>query len=301
MDPPKPNLFLELLSRPGPITADGAMGTSLMELGLASGEAPESWNQRADRRDLVGSIHAGFVAAGAQIVLTNSFGGNPLRLARHGLSEQVFELNRAAARIARTAVGPGIAVAGSMGPCGEFLYPLGDLSAPEVSASFARQAAALAAGDVDLLWIETMAALDEAEAALIGARAGAPGLPIVVTLTFDRGGRTMMGVSPIQAARALNEWGLAAWGANCGSGGLEMEQIIEQMIEACPEATLVAKGNAGSPRLTEAGTVYDLSLEQAAEQAGRLLARGVRIIGGCCGTKPAHLRAISKVLRAVAD
>lgn len=292
-----PNPFLALLARGEPIMADGAMGTSLMAAGLEPGEAPETWNVRADRRDRIKAVHAGYVEAGAQIVLTNTFGASPVRLAIHGLSERAFELNQAAAELAREAVGRDVVVGGSIGPVGEFLAPLGLLSPADARAAFALQASALAAGGVDVLWIETMAALDEVTAAVEGARAGAPNLPIVTTMTFDSHGRTMMGVWPADAAPALAGLGVAAFGANCGTGPQEIETAITAMRGARPDGVLIAKGNAGVPRFVGTSTIYDMTPEMAAEHARRALDLGATIVGGCCGTTTAHIRAMADVVR----
>lgn len=291
------NAFLDLLATGDPIVADGAMGTSLMAAGLEPGEAPETWNVRLDRRDRVKAVHAGYAEAGSQIVLTNTFGASPIRLRVHGLDEQAFELNRAAAELAREAVGSDVVVGGSMGPVGEFLVPLGTLAPEEARDAFALQASALAAGGVDVIWIETMADLAEVRAAVEGARRGAPDLPIVTTMTFDSHGRTMMGTWPADAAPALDALSAAAFGANCGTGPAEIETAITAMREARPWARLVAKGNAGVPRFVGTSTVYDMTPEMAAEHARRAVGMGASIIGGCCGTTAAHLRAMARAIR----
>jgi 5-methyltetrahydrofolate--homocysteine methyltransferase len=270
-----------------------------MSDGLEPGEAPETWNLRADRRDRIKAVHAGYVQAGAQIVLTNSFGASPIRLDVHGLMERAAEINLAAAELAREAVGPDIVVAGSIGPVGAFLAPLGELAPDEAREAFAIQAAALAAGGVDVLWIETMADLGEVTAAVEGVRQAAPHLPIVATMTFDSHGRTMMGTWPRDAADAIASLGVAAAGANCGTGPAEIETAIEAMHAASPGTVLVAKGNAGLPRFVGTGTVYDMTPEMGAVHARRARALGATIIGGCCGTTAAHIRAMATALREV--
>ncbi len=297
MAPDPANLFLQLIAQDGPIVADGAMGTTVMKAGLEPGEAPETWNIRPDRRDRIKAVHASYVEAGAQIVLTNSFGASPIRLGVHGLSERASEINLAAAELAREAVGRGVVVAGSIGPVGAFLAPLGALTADEACEAFAIQAAALAAGGVDVLWIETMADLAEVTAAVEGARRGAPQLPIVTTMTFDSHGRTMMGTRPADAAIALSGLEVAALGANCGTGPQEIETAIAAMRPAAPGALLVAKGNAGVPRFVGTGAVYDMTPEMGAEHARRARALGATIVGGCCGTTPSHIRAMAEALR----
>lgn len=293
----RPNRFLELLAQGGPILADGAMGTTVMAAGLEPGEAPETWNVRPDRRDRIKAVHSAYVEAGARIVLTNSFGASPIRLDVHGLADRAPELNLAAAELAREAVGPDVVVAGSIGPVGAFLEPLGSLTPAEAREAFAIQAAALAAGGVDVLWIETMADIGELTAAVEGARRAAPGLPIVTTMTFDSHGRTMMGTRPADAIAAIGGLGVAAVGANCGTGPAEIETAIEAMHAASPGTVLVAKGNAGVPRFVGTGTVYDMTPEMAASHARRARELGARIVGGCCGTTTAHIRAMAEALR----
>jgi 5-methyltetrahydrofolate--homocysteine methyltransferase len=295
---PPANRFLRLLAAGVPIVADGAMGTTVMHQGLEPGEAPETWNLRADRRDRIKAVHAAYVEAGAQIVLTNTFGASPIRLEVHGLSDRAYDINLAAAELAREAVGSDVVVAGSMGPVGAFLAPLGPLTADDASEAFAIQASALAAGGVDVLWIETMADLGEVKAAVEGARRAAPELPIVATMTFDSHGRTMMGTWPRDAADAIASLGVTAAGANCGTGPAEIETAIEAMHLASPGTALVAKGNAGVPRFVGTGTVYDMTPEMGAAHARRARTLGAMIIGGCCGTTPAHIRAMAEALRA---
>lgn len=294
---PSPNAFLDLLAGGGPILADGAMGTTLMAAGLEPGEVPETWNVRPDRRDRVRAIHAAYLDAGARIVLTNTFGGSPVRLSIHGLADRAYELNLAAAELAREAVGRDAVVGGSIGPVGEFLAPLGTLAPEEAREAFAIQASALAAGGVDVLWIETMADPGEVAAAVEGARGAVPHLPIVTTMTFDSHGRTMMGTRPADAAVALGRLGVAAMGANCGTGPAEIETAIEAMHGTAPDVVLVAKGNAGVPRFVGTGAVYDMTPEMGAEHARRARVLGATIIGGCCGTTAAHIRAMAEALR----
>jgi 5-methyltetrahydrofolate--homocysteine methyltransferase len=273
-----------LLARPGPILADGAMGTMLFEAGLTSGDAPERWN--VERPEVIRDVHRAYRAAGSRILLTNTFGGNRFRLALHGLDARVAELNEAAARlaggVAHTAGGDAV-VAGDIGPSGGILAPLGDLERADAVKGFAEQAAALRAGGVDVFWVETMSALEEVEAAVEGVRQAAPGVPVVVTMSFDTHGHTMMGVSPQQAAKELTALGAAAVGGTCGLG-------------SAPDAVLVAKPNAGLPVLEDGRAVYRGSPEEMADYARRLVAAGVRVVGGCCGSAPAHLRAMADAL-----
>lgn len=286
-----------LLAAQRVLVADGGMGTMLFAAGLERGHAPELWN--VERPDAVRSIHARYIEAGAQIILTNSFGGSRARLEAHGLAERVEELNRAAAEIARAAAdsaGHLVVAAGSIGPTGRMLAPLGDLEAEEAAAMFAEQAAALAAGGVDMLWIETMSDLAEVQAAIEGCRRAAPDLPLAATLTYDTHGRTMMGVKPEQAANTLQGLGLLAHGANCGNGPDELLAALERMHAAQPEAVLIAKANAGLPRMVEGRAVYDAGPEVMADYARQARERGARIIGACCGSTPEHIRAIAAAL-----
>src|SRR5262249_8858919 len=212
------NRFLDLLARrDGPIVADGGMGTMLMAAGLLFGDPPEQWNVLPEKQRHVRAVHRGYLDAGAQIILTNSFGGNPFRLKLHNLQGRVFELNRAAAELARAEAGDRAVVAGSIGPSGELFEPMGSLTSDAAVAGFAAQAAGLAAGGADVLWIETMSDLNEVRAAVDGARQAAPDLPVVATMTFDTRGFTMMGVSPAEAIEALSELGLAAGGGHFGN------------------------------------------------------------------------------------
>lgn len=286
-----------LLRPPGPILADGAMGTMLFEAGLTSGDSPERWN--VERPDVIRGVHRAYRAAGSRILLTNTFGGNRFRLALHGLESRVAELNEAAARLAAEvahAPGSNAVVAGDIGPSGGILAPLGDLERHDAVKGFAEQAVALHAGGVDVFWIETMSALEEVEAALEGVRQVAPGMPVVVTMSFDTHGHTMMGVSPEHAAKELTALGAAAIGGNCGLGPAELLPAMVAMHATVPDAQLVAKPNAGLPVLEGDRAVYRGSPEEMADYARRLTAAGVRIMGGCCGSAPAHLRAMAEAL-----
>ena len=291
------NRFLELLAQDGPIIADGGMGTMLMAAGLMFGDPPELWNVLPDKQPHVRAIHRGYVEAGAQIILTNSFGGTSFRLKLHNLQDRVFELNRAAAELARAEAGDRAVVAGSLGPSGELFEPMGALTFDSAVAGFAAQAAGLAAGGADVLWIETMSDLQEVRAAVVGARQAAPELPVVATMTFDTRGFTMMGVSPAQAVAELAELGLAALGGNCGNGTDEIEGVIFGMREADSAIKLVAKSNAGMPEMVDGKAVYNGTPDVMAAYARRVRALGADIIGACCGSSPAHIRAMAQALR----
>jgi methionine synthase I (cobalamin-dependent) len=284
------------LREKGHLLLDGGMGTLLMAAGLEPGAPPESWNLTHPGR--IGDVHRGYLEAGSDVILTNSFGGNPFRLRGRGLEADLATLNEAAARIARDTAdeaGGAALVAGSMGPSGEMMEPLGALTLEVARKGFAAQAAALAAGGVDLLWIETMGDLQEARAALEGAREASE-LPLVATLSFDAGGRTVMGVTPGQALEAFAGYDLAAVGANCGSGTAEIEDVIRQMKALDPPVPLVSKSNAGKPTWVGTELVYDGTPEVMRAHARRILGLGASLIGGCCGTTPAHIRAMAEGL-----
>jgi methionine synthase I (cobalamin-dependent) len=281
------------------LLADGATGSNLFERGLQSGDAPELWN--ADHPERVAQLQRAFVEAGADIILTNSFGGTRHRLKLHNAGNRVGELNEKAARIARLeADRAGTAatlVGGSMGPTGEILEPLGPLSLDAAREAFAEQAAALARGGVDILWIETMSSIEETEAAVAGARS--TGLPVVATLSFDTNGRTMMGVTPHELAGLHRKHHLAACGSNCGTGPSELVACIVNLAAASdPAAILVAKANCGIPQFVDGEIRFNGTPELMAQYARLSLDAGARIIGGCCGTTPAHLRVMREALEA---
>lgn len=287
----------DLLASGQPIIADGAMGTMLIALGLPRGAAPELWNVEQSER--VRSVHRGYIEAGAQIILTNTFGGNRLRLMLHRLDARVAELNRAAAALARAeadAASHPVVVAGDIGPTGRLLQPYGDLSFEDAVAAFEEQARALAEGGVDMLWIETMSDLEEVRAAVEGARRAAPHLPLVTTMTFDTGGRTMFGVTPEKALETLGSFDVLALGGNCGNGPAEIEGVIEKMHAINSHVVLIAKANAGIPHLEGDAVVYDATPEVMGQYAVRVRDLGARIIGACCGSTPEHIRAIARAL-----
>jgi methionine synthase I (cobalamin-dependent) len=292
--------LIEFLAANPAVLGDGAMGTMLQAAGLTTGGSPEEWN--ITHPEAVRAIHQGYVDAGAQVIETNSFGGTSFRLALHNYQDRVREFNIAAARLAREvadAAGRPVMVAGSVGPTGEILYPLGTRQPEEVEAAFAEQAAALADGGVDFLLIETMSALEEVEAALKGARAAVE-LPIAVTMTFDTNFRTMMGVKPVQALNALYALGVRAIGANCGNGPQEIERVIGEMAAAKPgDVFLIAQSNAGLPKYDSATKQihYDGTPDVMADYALKMKSLGIRYIGACCGSTPAHIAAIRAALR----
>lgn len=292
----RPSFTEALASRPW-LLADGATGTNYFKMGLESGDSPELWN--VDHPERVRDLHRRFAEAGADIILTNTFGGNRHRLKLHNGQDRVRELNIAAARNARAeadAVERPIYVAGSMGPTGEILEPVGSLSHDDAVAAFTEQAAALKEGGVDVLWIETMSSEEELRAAVEGA--ATTGLPIVTTMSFDTSGRTMMGITPkafgaITAALPVQP---VAIGANCGTGASELIATVLGITAARPDATVVAKGNCGIPQYADGHIHYSGTPELMADYARIALDAGARIIGGCCGTSPEHLAAMREAL-----
>lgn len=287
--------FLARLQSGDVIVADGATGTMLQAAGLPPGAPPEGW--LLDNAEAVVEVHRGYVEAGADLILTCTFGATRPRLEQNGLGDRVGEINRRAVEIAREASGGTAFVAGDIGPIGEFLAPLGELDYGEAVDIFAEQAEALFQAGVDVLHIETMAALEEAKAAVEGALAVGKGTPVTATLSFDSHGRTNMGVRPEEAAQTLAALGVRGLGANCGAT-LDMTlDAIQIMHETAPEMPLIAKPNAGMPRLVDDEVVYDATPEMMAAYARRFVDRGVRIIGGCCGSTPEHIAAIAGAVR----
>ncbi len=293
------NPLHRLLEQKEVVIADGAMGTNLFALGLGKGDNGAAWN--VERPDAVKSVHQGFVDAGSDVLLTNTFGANRIRLALHHLEHRAREFNVAGARLAReVADGAGrlVVVAGDIGPIGDVLEPLGTRSVKEAEDAFYEQAQALKDGGADLAWIETMFADDELDAAVRAVHRA--GLDYVATMTFDSAGRTMMGVRPEDAMRRSRgfEWKPVAFGANCGVGPSQlMDSVIGMVQGAEKQAIVVAKSNCGIPVLDDEMRVrYDGTPEVLADYACMARDAGARIIGGCCGTTPAHIRAIVAAL-----
>jgi 5-methyltetrahydrofolate--homocysteine methyltransferase len=287
------DLFNLIKSNPF-IIGDGAMGTMLQQMGLTTGGAPELWN--VERPDIIRQIYQSYVDAGSQIIETNTFGGTRYRLGLHNLQDRVHELNLAGAALAREVAGEDVLVAGSMGPTGELMQPMGDLTYEAAVEAFAEQAAALAEGGVDLFLIETMSDLNEVKAAVEGCRSVSD-LPIATTLTFDTNYHTMMGVSPAQAMQELADFGVKIIGANCGNGPEETRRAIQEMAAARPEGVyLMAQSNAGLPHYDHGHIHYDGTPEVMAELALDLAGMGVDIIGACCGSTPEHIKAMREAL-----
>lgn len=277
------------------LVADGAMGTELQAAGLEPGACGELWNVEHPER--VQRVHERYRAAGAAVLLTNTFGSSRIGLARHDLADRAAEITRAAVGIARRAGGPGW-VLGDIGPFGGFLEPVGDTPVADALAAFAEQARALVESGVDGIVVETMGALDELLLAVRAAREAGAAL-VIGSVAFDAtrtGLRTMTGATPEQAARALRDAGADMVGANCGSGlGMEDYALIVRRYRATvPELPVWAKPNAGQPRLGVDGVAYDASADDMAAAARLLVRAGAAVIGGCCGTTPEHVAAMAR-------
>lgn len=290
------NCLQELLSTRPVLVVDGATGTELFRRDLQPGDAPERLNLAAP--ETIVANHRGYIEAGSDIVLTNSFGGTSYRLKLHALDDQVVEINRAAAANARVAADAAdriVLVAGSMGPTGELLEPMGSMTTHAAAAAFAEQAEGLAAGGADLLWIETMSSIEEAQAAVAGAQSVCD-LPIVATFSFDTAGRTMMGVTGHDVADRLLGLGVAAIGVNCGANLADSERAVAQMAASAPDAIIVSKANAGIPEWHGAELSYSGTPEVMAAHAHRARTAGATIIGGCCGSDASHVAYMADVL-----
>lgn len=283
------NEMLQRLLSKGPVVTDGAWGTQLQARGLPIGACPEEWN--LSRPGEVEAVARGYVEAGSQVILTNSFGGTRMMLARHGLDGKTVEINRAAAAISKRAAGDRALVFASIGPTGKMLM-MEDCTEDEISATFAEQALALAEGGADALVIETMADLTEAGLAIKAAKA--TGLPVVASMVFDAGAekdRTMMGVSAEDAATALAAAGADVVGANCGQG-IEGFIAICRRMRAATSLPLWMKANAGLPVMRDGKAVYEITPAQFAAHLPALVAAGANFVGGCCGTSPDFIRAV---------
>ncbi len=294
----KTNLYTRLNSG-HPLLSDGAMGTMLQEAGLTDGGAPELWNVKQPEK--VRAIYQGYVDAGCDTITTNTFGGTSARLKFHDIGDRVYELNHAGAKLAAEVAHPaGVLVAGSMGPSGELIEPVGPLTMAEAEAMFAEQARALVDGGVDYLLIETMSHVNEVEAAVKGIRRVAPDVPIAATLSFDTNYHTMMGVSPRDAVQTLAGWGVRLIGANCGNGPQEIETVMTQMTQHRPDGVwLMAQSNAGLPEYVDGAIQYDGTPAVMADYARSVRNLGVDMIGGCCGSTPVHLAAMRERLDAL--
>jgi len=273
----------------GPAVCDGAMGTMLQAAGLPPGHCTEEWN--LSHPEVVAGVHRAYLQAGADVLETNTFGANRIALARHGLEAKVVELNRLGVELALGECGSDRWVLGSVGPLGRLVKPWGELGEAEAFAAFREQIEAQLNAGAHGVILETLGVLEEAVIAIRAAQeVGVPN--IVCTMTFDTGGRTFMGVSPSQALQELRQAGAHLVGANCGGGPDTALAAVQEMHRQAPDEPLVAQPNAGKPHLQDGATVFDLSAEQMAAYVPSFLESGVRLLGGCCGTTPEHIRAL---------
>ncbi len=274
----------------GSVITDGAWGTQLQARGLPVGACPDEWNLTQPGK--VEEVAAAYVAAGSRIILTNTFGANRIRLAEFNLADKVAEINRRGAAISKKAAGNKALVFASVGPTGKMLVA-GDVTEDELRVAFTEQAQALKAGGADALVIETMAELEEAQIALDAAKS--TGLPVVVCMTFDTGGRTMMGVAPDQAAKQFTSAGADVIGSNCGNGIAAFIPICRELRTAT-DLPIWIKANAGQPEYVDGKVIYRITPEEFAGHVPALRAAGANFIGGCCGTSPEHLRVVVQQL-----
>jgi 5-methyltetrahydrofolate--homocysteine methyltransferase len=286
--------ILSVLARSEIIVSDGAIGTQLQACGIPPGVLSEVWN--AERPEVLLGIHRAYLAAGARIATTNTFGGNRFRLREAGLEDRHDDLNRRGVVLAREAVGDAAWVGGSLGPSGQLLEPFGTLRREEVEAAYAEQARVLAEAGVDLLLVETQHDIEEA-CLIVRAAKDQTGLPVYCTFAFDARGRTMMGLRPADAARRAVEAGAVIVGANCGAGPAAILAALEGMAGAAT-VPLAAKSNAGVPQVAGGETVWNVTPEEMAAHALRFVELGARIVGGCCGSGPEHIRAIGAAFAA---
>ncbi len=292
------NKFLDLLKTRDWLLADGATGTNLFEVGLQTGDAPELWN--VDEPEKIYNLQKSFVDAGSDIILTNTFGGTRNRMKLHKAQDRVVEINAAAVKITKRVADEAdhpVVVAGSMGPTGDIFEPVGTLTREEGIAAFREQAFALAEAGADVLWLETISAPEELEAAVTAC--SETGLPVVTTLSFDTNGRTMMGLTPADFARRVKQLSPVpvAYGANCGVGASEMVTALQNMAMCAEEGdVLVSKSNCGIPEYVDGAIRYSGTPELMAEYARIAVDSGIKIIGGCCGTSPGHVKHMRQAL-----
>lgn len=286
--------LLDRLGKGEVLVCDGAMGTLLMERGLRPGECPERWN--LERPEVLVEIAQRYAEAGADIVSTNTFGGSPLKLAQYGLNLQTEKINVSAVQSARHAVGRNVMVAGSCGPSGRLLKPYGDTDADEMYESFRRQLCSILDEGVDTIIVETMTDLAEAVLAVKAARSITRDVPVMATLTFDdtpRGFYTVMGVTVEQAVKGLHDAGAEVVGSNCGNGIDNMVRIAAEFRKHT-SGPLLIQSNAGLPQIVDSSVVYAETPEYMTERVDALLELRVNVIGGCCGTTPAHIAALRR-------
>jgi len=292
------NKFLKRLNAGEIMVADGATGSNLQMMGIKPGTPPEDLVM--DNPEIILNLATSFVEAGSDIILTCTFGGSALRMQESKYADRVPEVNLRAVELAQKAASKetDVLVAGSIGPTGTLMKPFGPMKPEDAFATFAEQAKTLAKGGVDLLVIETMFAFDETDAAFDGARS-VTDLPIVVSISYDRGVATMMGVKPKDVIEKYQEKGATLVGANCGTTLENMEKIVNEYAETTPASMLWIKPNAGLPRMdVETGiSTYDVTPEEMGEFAKKYIALGARVVGGCCGSTPEHVAGIAKAVK----
>jgi 5-methyltetrahydrofolate--homocysteine methyltransferase len=284
----------------GGFVLDGAMGTQLIARGVEPGRCNEWLN--VERPEMVLDVHRAYIEAGSDAILTNTFGANRYALGRHGCADKVFEMNKAGAQVARKAAGQGRYVLGDIGPTGDFFEPLGMLKPGQVRKAFVEQVQGLLEGGVDGFIIETMTALDEAEVAIDAARSAGGGLPVLASMSFDKGGagfRTMMGVDVSAAVAKMISLGADAVGFNCGTASLEEYVELSRIYVGAADGKvpLFGEPNAGKPELIDGQAVYRVTPEEFAAACRQIRDLGIRILGGCCGSTPQHIRAVSDMLK----
>jgi len=283
--------FISLLKQKKLLVSDGATGTNLIQQGLPSGKTADEWVLENPEKIL--QLHLDFINAGSDIILTSTFGGSKIRLEQSGLADRFFEINSGAVKIAKEAVNnTSTLIAGSMGPLGHMLKPMGLLDEKDAEKYYQEQAKVLSDSGVDLLLIETQFDLTEASIG-VNAALSISNLPVICSLSFDRGTKTMMGVSPAKFAQTIGKSGVAALGINCGKSLEGNLNSLKELADAT-DLPIWFKPNAGFPKLTNSGlSVYDVTPEIMASNVESWIASGAKIIGGCCGTSPAHLHAIA--------
>ena len=290
--------FVDRLKAGEILIADGATATNYQQMGMAIGVAPEEWI--VDQPEKVLGLHRAFIEAGSDIILTDTFGATSPRLRESRYAGRTADLNHRAVALALEAAStsPGVLVAGSMGPTGMLMEPLGELTPAAAADAYAEQAGALSEGGADLLLLETFFALDEALAAIEGVRRSSA-LPLVVSFSFDRGTKTMMGLSPISVIESIAPLEVAAIGANCGRSLGDMERVVAELAGVGAGIPLWIKPNAGLPSMIGDVARYDTGPAEMAAFARRYVDAGAQVVGGCCGSSPEHIRAIATAVRSI--
>ena len=289
-------ILLDTLAEKKVLISDGAWGTMLQAAGLTTADCPEEWN--ISHPDEVQAVAKAYAQAGSDVILSDTFGGSGCKLKKMGFGDRVVEFNTAGAN---NSLAAGVIVAGSVGPTGEFIEPLGDMTADEIQAVFAVQIGAMIDAGVQAICVETMSAVEEAAAAVRASKAIDPSIDVIVTFTFDatpNGYRTMMGVNPEMAVAAMVEAGADVIGSNCGNG-IEAMIEITRAFRAVTDLPILIHANAGVPELIDGETVFRQSPEDFSAKVPELVAAGANIVGGCCGSTPAHISAMKAAVEAM--